>query len=832
MTKIVIYVIIFFIIISSMSTVVGAKNVTNDINITNIFNDHGTEIIIIFALFIFILLILILNNKKLKILNKNIININNLMKTFGDAEDSLVYLKDENLKYVFINKAFESVYKIQSEKIIGHDDTVFLNDERVEHQRQTDLDVLKNGKLIIEEAELQGYIYKITKFPVKMLNGKFGVGAYLKDITDERIRLKKTEKILYRHKILVDVLNSNFKSRQEQLDYVLHQALELTESKYGYIYMYDEEKRQFTLNSWTIGVMEACQVMDKQSTYHLDKTGIWGEVVRQRKPIIVNNFKQPNPLKKGHPAGHIALSKFMSIPVIIDEKILAVIGLANKINDYDDNDVYEMILLMNGVWNAVERREKQERLSFERNKYLQTLFSIGDGVLVVDKNGNIDMLNKVAEDLTGWTLSQALGKQYKEIFDISDENKEMVINDPIQKVFETDNVQEFGNHAILTSKNGIKYSLEDSAAPIKDDSGETVGVILVFRDVTDKMEQRKKIDYLSFHDSLTGLYNRRFFEDELRRLDNKQNLPLSIIMGDVNGLKLTNDIFGHTYGDKLLENTAQVMCNVCKNRDIIARWGGDEFIILLPQTSYSEAQDIAFRIKDELKKVQIKAIRGSISIGTDTKQDEAQSILCVLNRAEEKMYEAKSIERDNFKSQSIDTIIKTLHENNPREKEHSIHVSELCGNMGKMLNLSNVEIRKLREAGYLHDIGKIVLEPKLLNKNVNINDEEWNEIKKHPVIGYRILNSFDSTIDMAEIVLSHQERWDGSGYPKGLKSEEIPMLSRIINLAENYERKLYGSSNFEPISKEEAIKAIREKSGLYFDPLFTEIFIKMVESSD
>ena len=133
---------------------------------------------------------------------------------------------------------------------------------------------------------------------------------------------------LNRNMILADVLTRNFKNRQEQLDYVLHEALKLTESQYGYVYLYDEEKQEFSLNSWTKSVIEECEVVMKSSVYKLDTTGIWGEVVRQKKPIIINDFEQPNPHKKGYPKGHVALKKFMSVPVIIDEKIVAVVGTA------------------------------------------------------------------------------------------------------------------------------------------------------------------------------------------------------------------------------------------------------------------------------------------------------------------------------------------------------------------------------------------------------------------------------------------------------------------------------------------------------------------------
>jgi diguanylate cyclase (GGDEF)-like protein/PAS domain S-box-containing protein/putative nucleotidyltransferase with HDIG domain len=673
-------------------------------------------------------------------------------------------------------------------------------------------------------------VYRIKKFPVGMANGRLGIGAYIKEIIKKREREKKQEKILHRHRILAQVLIQSFQSKQEQLNYVLQEALKLTESQYGYIYLYDAEKQEFTLNSWTGSVLKDCNITEKVNIYQLEKIGLWGEVIRQKKAIVINDFEQPNQLKKGYPKGHVALKKYMSIPVIIDKKIVAVVGFANKHSDYDYSDVYGMTLLMSGVWNAVERREAQEKLTFERNKYLQTLISIGDGVMVVDKKGQVEVLNHVAEKLTGWSNTEAFGRHYKDIFVLSHEQQGRTINDPIAEVFATDSTQELGNHAVLTSKNGTKYYLEDSAAPIKDDNNTTVGVVLVFRDVTDKKAQRKKIEYLSFHDSLTGLYNRRFFEEEMNRLDTERNLPLSIIMGDVNGLKLTNDIFGHTFGDILLEKVGEVLRRVCRADDIIARWGGDEFVLLLPKTSLAEAEQIIERIKAEFSQEQVKAIKGSISMGAAAKYSRNDRLMEALESAEEKMYLVKTLEHNEVGSSVVDTIITTLHEHSTWEKAHSIHVSELCQELGRALKLSQVDIRKLKEAGYLHDIGKVVLDPKKLNKNFNLSDQGWNEIKKHSIVGYRILNSFDDKVDLAESVLAHHEKWDGSGYPKGLKGEEIPLLARIISIVESYDRMLHSGSE-EAMSKTEAIRVIKENGGTWFDPHLTELFAQLMETN-
>ncbi|OGV60397.1 MAG: hypothetical protein A2X45_18660 [Lentisphaerae bacterium GWF2_50_93] len=149
------------------------------------------------------------------------------------------------------------------------------------------------------------------------------------------------------------------KSIQELLDFALEETISLTGSKIGYIYHYSEEKKEFILNTWSKDVMKECTVTNPQTCYELDKTGVWGEAVRQRKPILINDFPAQHPLKKGYPEGHAKLYKFLTIPVFVDDKIVAVAAVANKETDYDQSDVRQLNLLMDTVWKYVERKESE-----------------------------------------------------------------------------------------------------------------------------------------------------------------------------------------------------------------------------------------------------------------------------------------------------------------------------------------------------------------------------------------------------------------------------------------------------------------------------------------
>jgi len=349
--------------------------------------------------------------------------------------------------------------------------------------------------------------------------------------------------------------------------------------------------------------------------------------------------------------------------------------------------------------------------------------------------------------------------------------------------------------------------------------GVLIGAVATFIDITDRKKAEEEIKYLSYYDSLTKLYNRMFFEEELRRLDTERNLPISIIVGDVNDLKLTNDIFGHAAGDSLLKKVAEILKKVCRVDSIIARMGGDEFAILLPKTEVEEAEKIITRIKSEFSREQIVAIKCSISMGSDTKVNVDQDITNIMEDADDKMYLEKTLNRKSIHSKQIKTIIETLHEINPREERHSENVSEISQNIGKAMNLTVVEIKRLKEAGFLHDIGKIVMDESMTK----------NQVKQHSVVGYRILNSFDDTMDLAEFVLAHHESWDGSGYPKGLKGEEIPKLARIIAVAESYDN-MTNNLNSNAMSKEDAVQEIMKQSGAKFDPEIVNIFINLLST--
>ena len=353
-------------------------------------------------------------------------------------------------------------------------------------------------------------------------------------------------------------------------------------------------------------------------------------------------------------------------------------------------------------------------------------------------------------------------------------------------------------------------------------------LIIILKDITNEKLTKDRLNYLNYHDSLTGLYNRKYFEKMLIKLDQESYYPLGIMMADINGLKLINDSFGVAAGDQLIQSAAQVLLERCGETDVVCRLGGDEFVMLSPNTLEHEIREKINVLNESVKKISINQVALSLSFGYSLKNSKEDPMLNNLKNAEDFMHRRKLLESPSMRGKAIYTIMTTLHEKNPREEEHSLRVSNLCGRMGKALGLPEDEIKELKTVGLLHDIGKVAIEEGILNKKGQLDKNEWLEIKKHPEIGYRILSTVNDLSEMAGYVLAHHERWDGSGYPKGLKGTQIPVQSRIIAIADAYDAMISERSYRHALPKEEAVCELERGAGTQFCKEWVKIFIDKV----
>ena len=338
---------------------------------------------------------------------------------------------------------------------------------------------------------------------------------------------------------------------------------------------------------------------------------------------------------------------------------------------------------------------------------------------------------------------------------------------------------------------------------------------------------KEKLIYQSYHDSLTGLYNRRFFVEKLKKLDYKNNLPISIIMLDINGLKIINDSYGHKNGDELLIKTARILEKNLRDNDILAKIGGDEFILLLPQTDNEKAHDIFKSIKNVTNKTKDDELPVSLGGGISTKKNMEQSIEDIWTKADDNMLQNKLVSNKSKKNEIVNSILNSLGAKSDETKEHAMRMTRLAQELGEKLGISNSELDRLSLLASLHDIGKTSIPENILNKKSALSDEEWEMMKKHTTKGYRIASATEEFAVVAEEILSHHERWDGSGYPNGLTKKDTPYLARIISIVDAYDVMTNDRPYSKAISNEEALAEIDRFAGSQFDPELAEEFIEL-----
>ncbi len=362
----------------------------------------------------------------------------------------------------------------------------------------------------------------------------------------------------------------------------------------------------------------------------------------------------------------------------------------------------------------------------------------------------------------------------------------------------------------------------------KNQKGKVISLWGAAQDISEHKQNEEQLLYLSNHDHLTGIHNRRYYERKLKCLDRNENLPLSVIMFDVNGLKLVNDSFGHDLGDVLIKKTAETIKKVCRENDLVARIGGDEFVLVLPKTSLHESEKIANHIKKMTSKEIVSNIALSISYGCDTKETSSQLISAVCANAENIMYKHKLNERLSIRSKTIELILNSLFDKSQGEKQHSNTVSQICFAIASKMQLDEETVKKLRAVGLIHDIGKIGINERILNKTDSLTNSERIDIERHSEIGWRLLSSTNEFSELAQLVIDHHEKMDGSGYPNGLKGKAIQLESRILAVAEAYDAMTSKKSYRKELSKEEAIRELKKCSGTHFDSEIVNVFVEQV----
>jgi diguanylate cyclase (GGDEF)-like protein/PAS domain S-box-containing protein len=565
-----------------------------------------------------------------------------------------------------------------------------------------------------------------------------------------------------------------------------------------------------------------------------EKAVDWPVITKDGREIIVEGSITLRRDEAGNPVGFRGIARDITERKLAEEKLREYEKLQkllmNMATELINVPLEEIDQAINEMLGAVGEFTKADRVYIFKHDYDRLVTSNTHEWCAEDIAPEIDNLQDIPFELFTDFLET---HQQKEIVHIPAVAR-MPANHKMRPVFEAQGIQSVIMLPLFCEDVNTGFVGFDAVRQQKTFTEQEIKLLKVLASITSNVLARQKaetnIRHISFHDQLTGLFNRHFLEEEMARLNTERQLPLAVIMADLNGLKLVNDTYGHDKGDKMLFEAANILRNSCRVEDVIARWGGDEFLILLPQTTAEEARLICNRITEGCQNSVVDDLPVSIALGTVCKTSMAKNLAESLCEAEDEMYKQKLTESRSTKSAMVTALLNTLAAKSYETEEHTRGMKKIAQKIGANLNLSASELRRLELLVTLHDIGKINISEDILTKKSSLTAEEWEAIRKHPEIGYRIAMATEEFAHVAKDILAHHEKWDGSGYPQSLKAEVIPLLSRITAIADAYEVMSNGRPYKKAMSENEIIAEYKRCAGTHFDPELSAILLSILEA--
>lgn len=485
-------------------------------------------------------------------------------------------------------------------------------------------------------------------------------------------------------------------------------------------------------------------------------------------------------------------------------------------------DASNQMISEKGILVDITERKLLE-IQLEENKRRYELLYDHASVMMMtfDNRGKLTSVNQKTLAILGYTNEDFLEMTIDHFRASTDE----------QSSFCPKRYHQLREENTIICKNGTPIHLMLSYTCVTLDNSE-IEIELIAQDITGLREEQHKMAYINHHDTLTDLYNRTFMDKKIKELYTTKSWPFSIIVADMNGLKDVNDLLGHDAGDHILVQMAEVLRHCCRDGDYISRYGGDEFVLLLPHCDEQVVKRIINSVKRKTLGSEKSLLLPSVAMGSATAYSDHQTISELFKKADDAMYQDKHNRNSKLHHAIGATLSIAIEKNLPCQAQHIERVSRLVYSMATHLELPNKEVEQIQLAATLHDVGKLGLPKSVLSKRGKLSAKEHQLFRTHSEIGFKILQKHRVEEDISKAVLHHHEWYDGSGYPNGLVGNDIPYYARIISIADAYDAMIQKVNYGHQMSPQEAIKELKRVSGIQFDPHLVDVFVSLINQSN
>ncbi len=760
-----------------------------------------------------------------------------------EALPDLIFRYDRQGNYIDaeikdVNRLTEKARQLyRDNRLIGLNIKEVLSPELFNMVRENIEKVLETGELHVLE-----YNYLVDGKPrhheARMVkSGKDEVTSIVRDITDRKNTEEALRYQLHFEKTVAEIssifVNMPADRLGEAIDRVLERAGQFFMADRSYVFRFSDDRQYMSvLYEWCAEGISS--QLERNRLLPVDNTPWWIDQLLQKEFVHIPDVDQlPVEADKDKLDFKIEeIKSLLSLPLIKEGQIIGFFGFdaVKEKKSWSDQQISLVKVVAEIIAGALNRYEVEEALKESEERYREILATIEEGYYEADLNGIVTYCNDAACRLFGdYSKEEIIGYSYHKFY-----NNPGKAYEKFHNVFLTGKAER-GLILEMIRKDGSIGFGELSISLIRNKEGKVTGFKGIGKDVTDRIEYEKRLEYLSLHDQLTGIYNRAYFETELNRLDNSRDYPITIISADLDGLKLINDTMGHDAGDRLLVKCAELLLESLRQSDIVSRVGGDEFSAILPHTGKDIGENIVKRIRENINNYNLvnEDLPLGVSLGVATLDKGGDgSLKALFKRADDMMYRDKLYRSSSSRGKIVQSLLAALAERDYITEGHARRLEDLCRAVGEKMNLSSHQLADLALLAQVHDLGKVGIPDHILFKPGPLTEDEWEIMRSHPEKGYRIASSSPDLSGIAEFILKHHERWDGSGYPLGLKETEIPVECRILAIVDAYD----AMTNKRPYnvarSALEAKEELKEFAGIQFDPDIVNVFLSVLEKEN